>query len=113
VNKRLARWIVVHAGNLAVRLAPQAGFDLVFRLRSHKRDQPKPGLAYDPLEAPPTPTRPELFRATCQDCGCDSFEFSGCDGATVLQYHCIVCQGRRWHVAPVIEPQPHQQSRKV
>jgi hypothetical protein len=98
MRKALARWIVVHAGNLAVRLAPQAGFDLVFRLRSHKRNQP------------PTPTPPpELFEATCQDCGCDSFEFSGQEGGTVLQYHCIVCQGRRWRVAPVVE---HQQSRR-
>jgi hypothetical protein len=100
MNKRLAKWIVVHAGNLAVRLAPQAGFDLVFRLRSHKRNQP-------PAPVPP----PELFEATCQDCGCDSFEFSGQEGATVLQYHCIICQGRRWRVAPVVET--HQQSRKV
>jgi hypothetical protein len=104
MNKRLAKWIVVHAGNLAVRLAPQAGFDLVFRLRSHNRNQ-------SPAPTPPTP-KPELFEATCQDCGCDSFEFHGSEGATVLQYHCIVCQGRRWRVAPVVEPD-HQQSRKV
>jgi hypothetical protein len=112
MNKRLAKWdsvnikariaraIVVHAGNLAVRLAPHAGFDLVFRLRSHKRNQPPA----------PVPPPPELFEATCQDCGCDSFEFSGQEGATVLQFFCIVCQGRRWRVAPVVE---HQQSRKA
>jgi hypothetical protein len=111
VNKRLARWIVVHAGNLAVKLAPQAGFDLVFRLRSHKRNQKPAGIAYDPLEAPPTRTTPELFEATCLDCGCDAFEFHGHEGAMVLQYFCIVCQGRRWRVAPVIPD--HQQSRKV
>jgi hypothetical protein len=110
MNKRLAKWIVVHAGNLAVRLAPQAGFDLVFRLRSHKRGKPgQPGgIAYDPLEAPPTP-KVETFTATCTDCGCDSFEFFGHEGATVLQYFCIICQGRRWRVAPVVE---HQQSRR-
>jgi hypothetical protein len=102
MRKALARWIVVKAGNLAVRLAPQAGFDLVFRLRSHTRNR---------LPVPrPIPT-PELFEATCQDCGADSFEFHGSETGTVLQYHCIVCQGRRWRVAPVIPE--HQQSRKV
>jgi hypothetical protein len=101
MNKRLAKWIVVHAGNLAVRLAPQAGFDLVFRLRSHKRNQP----------AAPVPPPPELFEATCLDCEWDSFEFYGHEGAKVLDFHCLVCQGRRWGVTPVATD--HQQSRKV
>jgi hypothetical protein len=101
VNRAIAKWIVVKAGNLAVWLAPHAGFDLVFRLQSHKRQQ-----------VPAAVLAPELFEATCQDCGCDSFEFSGREGATVMQYHCIVCQGRRWRVAPVVEPQPHQGSRR-
>jgi hypothetical protein len=102
MNKRLAKWIVVHAGNLAVKLAPQAGFDLVFRLRSHKRNQP-------PAPAPPT-TKPELFEATCLDCEWDSFEFYGHEGAKVLDFHCLVCQGRRWHVEPITS---HQGSRRV
>jgi cytochrome c5 len=101
VNKRLAKWIVVKAGNLAVRLAPQAGFDLVFRLRSHKRNQ-----------VPAAALAPELFRATCDDCNADSFEFEGSEGATVLQYFCVVCQGRQWKVTPVVEHQPHQGSRR-
>jgi hypothetical protein len=102
MRKALAKWVCIKAGNLAVRLAPHAGFDLVFRLRSHKRDQPP---------APVTP-KPELFEATCQDCGCDSFEFSGREGYNILEYHCVVCQGRRWRVAPVVEPE-HQQSRRA
>lgn len=102
-TKAIARWIVVKAGNLAVKLAPHAGFDLVFRLRSHSR-----------AVVPPPVARPELFEATCQDCGCDSFEFHGAEGGTVLQYYCLICQGRRWRVAPVVPEKEaeHQQSRR-
>jgi hypothetical protein len=104
MNKRLAKWIVVKAGNLAVRLAPHAGFDLVFRLRSHKRQTP-------PVVPPPV-TGPAWFRAECKDCG-DWFDFPGIEGASVLGQVCPTCDGRRWFVVPrLVDPQPHQGSRR-
>jgi hypothetical protein len=117
MNAAIAKWICIKAGNLAVRLAPHAGIELVMRVRSKARKAPQcpkcsaPMTGFFPTcfrcEPPP---KPELFEATCKDCGADSFEFDGRAGAEVLGNHCLVCQGRRWSVARI---ESHQQSRRV
>jgi cytochrome c5 len=94
------RTLAIVAGNAAARCAERAG--LVFSFSLTKRPRVKM-VASAVLQH-----RPEIFRATCRDCG-DGFAFNGDEGATVLNYFCLTCQGRRWSVAP----DEHQQSRKV
>lgn len=95
------RTLTVIAGNVAARCAERAGLVFTFSLTKRPRVRM---VASAVLQH-----RPEIFRATCKDCG-DGFAFNGHEGATVLQYYCLTCQGRRWSVAPDTE---HQGSKKV
>lgn len=96
--RRLARWACFTFGNLAVRLAPYAGVDLVFRV-----GRPKP------MAGGIVQRRTQVFDLVCNQC----YEVEwmhGASGVEALDRTCGACGARDWRVKPHAE---HTASRKV
>jgi hypothetical protein len=99
----VAKWLCVRLGNLAVRLAPHAGLDLVFRVGRPKGVRPMAGGVIQRRIVP------DVFDIVCQNCR-EVEWIHGHMGVDALTRTCGACGAQRWRVKPHID---HQQSRKV
>jgi hypothetical protein len=125
VSAKIAKWICIKAGNLAVRLAPHAGMHLALRVGKPKPTTPTcpkcstPNTGFYPTcwkceadlrAAPVTATRePQVFDLVCQNCY-DVMWTYGHSGVEALDKTCETCGAREWRVKPHTD---HQQSRKA
>jgi hypothetical protein len=105
MGQAIARWICVHAGNLAVRLAPRAGIDLVLRVGSRRKLTQGGVIQRRTAEY-------SVMDLVCQNCYEVEWIYGG-SGVEALAKTCGCCGAKRWRVKPHQWEQDHQQSRKA